>query len=439
MAVQQNKVTPSRRGMRRSHDALTVATTSVPMATIVVARLSTLRATSKYVVWRRGCFTPVVISRQPAPSVSPSSADSWPVGYASPLFRSGYRCKNPDSMSENVTIALDAMGGDVGPAVVVPAALQVLAKTSHLTIVLVGDKTVLEQELASHNASTGPNLRLQHASQKVEMDDKPSLALRGKKDSSMRVAINLVKSGEAQACVSAGNTGALMATARFVLKMLPGIDRPAICSALPAINGPTHMLDLGANVDTSAENLLEFAVMGSVLTSAVENLASPTVGLLNIGEEEVKGNERVKEAARLLTDSSLNYIGFVEGDDIYKGSVDVVVCDGFVGNVALKTSEGVAKMISNAMKEEFSRNLLTRLAALMALPVLKALRRRIDPRRYNGASLLGLQGIVVKSHGGADVLAFTYAIREAVKEVEKNVPQRISKHLEALLSERQTA
>ncbi|HEX22092.1 MAG TPA: phosphate acyltransferase PlsX [Chromatiales bacterium] len=342
-------------------------------------------------------------------------------------------------MSENVTIALDAMGGDVGPAVVVPAALQVLAKTPYLIIVLVGDKTVLEQELASHNASTGPNLRLQHASQKVEMDDKPSLALRGKKDSSMRVAINLVKSGEAHACVSAGNTGALMATARFVLKMLPGIDRPAICSALPAINGPTHMLDLGANVDTSAENLLEFAVMGSVLTSAVENLESPTVGLLNIGEEEVKGNERVKEAARLLTNSSLNYIGFVEGDDIYKGSVDVVVCDGFVGNVALKTSEGVAKMISNAMKEEFNRNLLTRMAALVALPVLKALRRRIDPRCYNGASLLGLQGIVVKSHGGADVLAFTYAIREAVKEVEKNVPKRISKHLEALLSERQTA
>lgn len=342
-------------------------------------------------------------------------------------------------MSENVTIALDAMGGDVGPAVVVPAALQVLAKTPYLIIVLVGDKTVLEQELASHNASTGPNLRLQHASQKVEMDDKPSLALRGKKDSSMRVAINLVKSGEAHACVSAGNTGALMATARFVLKMLPGIDRPAICSALPAINGPTHMLDLGANVDTSAENLLEFAVMGSVLTSAVENLESPTVGLLNIGEEEVKGNERVKEAARLLTNSSLNYIGFVEGDDIYKGSVDVVVCDGFVGNVALKTSEGVAKMISNAMKEEFNRNLLTRMAALVALPVLKALRRRIDPRCYNGASLLGLQGIVVKSHGGADVLAFTYAIREAVKEVEKNVPKHISKHLEALLSERQTA
>ena len=342
-------------------------------------------------------------------------------------------------MSENVIIALDAMGGDVGPAVVVPAALQMLKEPPRLTLVLVGDEGVLQQELAVHGAKASPRLRLHHASQKVEMDDKPSLALRGKKDSSMRVAINLVKSGEVQACVSAGNTGALMATARFVLKMLPGIDRPAICSALPAMNGPTHMLDLGANVDTSAENLLEFAIMGSVLTSAVQNLAAPTVGLLNIGEEEVKGNERVKEAARLLTGSSLNYVGFVEGDDIYKGRVDVVVCDGFVGNVALKTSEGVAKMISNAMKEEFSRNLLTRLAALLALPVLNALRRRIDPRRYNGASLLGLQGIVVKSHGGADVLAFTYAIREAVKEVEKNVPQRISKQLEALLSERQTA
>ncbi len=342
-------------------------------------------------------------------------------------------------MSENVTIALDAMGGDVGPAVVVPATLRMLKEMPRLTLVLVGDEAVLRQELAAHDAKASPRLRLHHASQKVEMDDKPSLALRGKKDSSMRVAIDLVKSGEAQACVSAGNTGALMATARFVLKMLPGIDRPAICSALPTMSGPTHMLDLGANVDTSAENLLEFAIMGSVLTSAVQNLAAPSVGLLNIGEEEVKGNERVKEAARLLSDSRLNYVGFVEGDDIYKGCVDVVVCDGFVGNVALKTSEGVAKMISNAMKEEFSRNLLTRLAGLAALPVLNALRRRIDPRRYNGASLLGLQGIVVKSHGGADVLAFTCAIREAVKEVEKNVPQRISKQLEALLSERQTA
>ena len=342
-------------------------------------------------------------------------------------------------MSENVTISLDAMGGDVGPAVVVPAALQMLKEIPQLTLILVGDETVLQQELTARSAQTNDRLRVHHASQKVEMDDKPSLALRGKKDSSMRVAINLVKSGEAQACVSAGNTGALMATARFVLKMLPGIDRPAICSALPAMDGPTHMLDLGANVDTSAENLLEFAVMGSVLTSAVENLDAPTVGLLNIGEEEVKGNERVKEAARLLADSSLNYVGFVEGDDIYKGRVDVVVCDGFVGNVALKTSEGVAKMISNAMKEEFSRNLLTKLAAVMAMPVLNALRRRIDPRRYNGASLLGLQGIVVKSHGGADELAFTYAIREAVKEVEQNVPQRISKHLEVLLSERSTA
>ncbi len=342
-------------------------------------------------------------------------------------------------MSEKVTIALDAMGGDVGPAVVVPAALQVLSEVPNLSIVLVGDETVLKDALASRNAQPGEQLRLQHASQKVEMDDKPSLALRGKKDSSMRVAINLVKAGEAQACVSAGNTGALMATARFVLKMLPGIDRPAICTSLPTTKGHTHMLDLGANVDTSAENLLEFAVMGSVLTSAVENLPSPSIGLLNIGEEEVKGNERVKEAARLLSASSLNYVGYVEGDDIYKGKVDVVVCDGFVGNVALKTSEGVAKMIGDAMKEEFQRNLLTRLAALAALPVLNALRRRFDPRRYNGASLLGLQGIVVKSHGGADVLAFACAIREALTEVEKNVPQRISSHLAALLNERQMA
>ena len=342
-------------------------------------------------------------------------------------------------MSENVTIALDAMGGDIGPSVVVPAALHVLSESSKLSIVLVGDEAVLKDELAKHDAPSGDQLRVQHASQKVEMDDKPSLALRGKKDSSMRVAINLVKSGEAQACVSAGNTGALMATARFVLKMLPGIDRPAICTSLPTMSGHTHMLDLGANVDTSAESLVEFAIMGSVLTSAVDDNPSPKVGLLNIGEEEVKGNERVKEAARLLSESSLNYIGFVEGDDIYKGTADVVVCDGFVGNVALKTSEGVAKMITHFMKQEFKRNLYTRLAALMAMPVLKAFRRSIDPRRYNGASLLGLQGIVVKSHGGADVLAFACAIREAVTEVEKNVPQRISSHVEALLNERQTA
>ena len=269
------------------------------------------------------------------------------------------------------------------------------------------------------------------------MDEKPSVALRTKKDSSMRVAINLVKEKQAQACVSAGNTGALMATARFVLKMLPGIDRPAIISTLPTIKGKTHMLDLGANVDTRAENLYEFAVMGSVLTSAVDNIESPTVGLLNIGEEEVKGNEIVKEASRLLADSNLNYIGFVEGDDIYKGTANVVVCDGFIGNVSLKTAEGVSKMINHYMREEFSRNIFTKMAALVAMPVLNALRRRIDPRTYNGASFVGLQGIVIKSHGGADVVAFVSAIREAIVEVKKNVPEKISKHLEVALTERQ--
>ena len=339
-------------------------------------------------------------------------------------------------MSQNFTIALDAMGGDYGPSVVVPAALKVLAETPNLNIILVGDEGTLTMELTSHKRQSDSRLVIQHASQQVAMDEKPSIALRTKKDSSMRVAINLVKEDKAQACVSAGNTGALMATARFVLKMLPGIDRPAIISTLPTIKGQTHMLDLGANVDTSAENLYEFAVMGSVLTSAVENIESPTVGLLNIGEEEVKGNERVKEASRLLADSDLNYIGFIEGDDIYKGTANVVVCDGFVGNVSLKTAEGVAKMISHFLREEFSNNMFTKFSGLFVLPVLKALRRRIDPRSYNGASFVGLQGIVIKSHGGADEIAFASAIREAVVEVKKNVPERISKHVEVALTER---
>lgn len=340
-------------------------------------------------------------------------------------------------MNETIVIALDAMGGDHGPSVVVPAALKVLSETPQLHIVLVGDEQVLATDLAARNEKLADRLSIQHASEQVAMDEKPSVALRTKKDSSMRVAINMVKEGRAQACVSAGNTGALMATARFVLKTLPGIDRPAIISTLPNIKGVTHMLDLGANVDTSADNLFEFAVMGSVLTSAVENIAAPKVGLLNIGEEEVKGNEIVKEAARILANSDLNYIGFVEGDDIFKGTVDVVVCDGFVGNISLKTTEGVAKMISHFLREEFKRNLFTKLAAMVAMPVLNALKKRIDPRRYNGASFVGLQGIVVKSHGGADEVAYASAIREAVLEVKKNVPERISKHVEAAMIERQ--
>ena len=339
----------------------------------------------------------------------------------------------------SLTIALDAMGGDHGPAVTVPAALTALQQHPGLKLILVGDEATLHAALAQEGEYPAERLTVHHASQQVAMDELPSQALRAKRDSSMRVAINLVKEGRAAACVSAGNTGALMAISRFVLKTLPGVERPAIITTLPTMKGHTHMLDLGANVDSSAEHLFQFAVMGSVLTSAVDNLPSPTVGLLNIGEEEIKGNERVKEAARMLTESDINYVGFVEGDDIYKGTVDVVVCDGFVGNVALKTSEGVARMITRFMKEEFTRTPMTRLAGLLARPVLRALRQRIDPRRYNGASLIGLQGIVIKSHGSADRLSLAQAIREAKVEVEKDVLQRIGCQLEALLLERAPA
>lgn len=340
-------------------------------------------------------------------------------------------------MSAELTIALDAMGGDHGPSVVVPAALRFLKAYDGVRLILVGNSDEISRHLREHKAALSEYLQLHPTSQCVEMDELPSHALRAKKDSSMRVAINLVKEGKADACVSAGNTGALMAIARFVLKTLPGIDRPAIISALPSLQGHTHMLDLGANVDCRAEHLFQFAVMGSVLANAVDNVEHPRVGLLNIGEEEIKGNEQVKEAAHLLSNSTLNYIGFVEGDDIYKGGADVVVCDGFVGNVALKTSEGLAKMIGQNLKEEFTRNLFTRLAALVAYPVLNSLRKRIDPRHYNGASLLGLQGIVIKSHGSADTLAFANAIKIAMIEVKKAVPQRINTRLESLLTERQ--
>ncbi len=329
------------------------------------------------------------------------------------------------------------MGGDQGADTVVPAALNTLERRPDLRLILVGDQETLRQRLHQAGYRDGSDrLHIHHASEVVGMDESPSRALRLKKDSSMRVAIDLVKGGAAQACVSAGNTGALMATARYVLKTLPGIDRPAISTSIPSIEGHTLVLDLGANVDCSAEHLFQFAVMGSVLANAVHGLERPRVGLLNIGEEEIKGNDQVKEAARLLAESSLNYIGFVEGDDVYKGGVDVVVCDGFVGNVALKTSEGVAKMIGHFMREEFRRNLLTRLAGLIAMPVLRAFRRRIDPRRYNGASLLGLRGIVIKSHGGADALAFENAIDVAALEVQKAVPDRIDHLLEAVLTER---
>ncbi len=327
------------------------------------------------------------------------------------------------------------MGGDHGPSVTVPAAIHVLQKYPELHLILVGQEPVLLQVLRENH--TGPDARLQihHASEVVEMHESPSLALRNKKDSSMRVAIELVKNGTAQAAVSAGNTGALMATARFVLKMLPGIDRPAICGTMPGIKHHTHLLDLGANVDSSSEQLFQFAVMGAELTSAVDNKPNPSVALLNVGAEEIKGNDRVKQAAALLANSHLNYVGFVEGNDIYSGKVDVIVCDGFAGNIALKASEGVATFLMHHARAEFKRTWYGRLAAFISMPALKAIKRKLDPRRYNGASLLGLRGIVIKSHGGADKVSFAHAIEEAIIEVEKNVPQRISAELEKLFPE----
>ncbi len=338
-----------------------------------------------------------------------------------------------------ITIALDAMGGDHGPSVTVPAALAVLKQKSDLNLILVGRRDAIEQELARQRAHEHPRVRIHDAPEVVAMDEPPALALRNKKNSSLRLAIDLVKLGQAQAVVSAGNTGALMATARFVLKTLPGIDRPAIIASLPTIHGHVHMLDLGANVDCTPEQLLQFAVMASIMVNATEGIAQPKVGLLNIGQEDIKGNETVKKAAELLRASRVNYRGFVEGDQIYTGDMNVIVCDGFVGNVALKTSEGLVQMVSQFMAQEFKRNLATRLAGLIALPVLRAFRRRVDHRRYNGATLLGLNGTVIKSHGGADAVAFEYAVLEAVAEVHNRVPQRIGQELGALLGKGQVA
>jgi glycerol-3-phosphate acyltransferase PlsX len=336
-------------------------------------------------------------------------------------------------------IAIDAMGGDHGPPITIPAAVDVLARYPKLTLILVGDETVLQRELASYTYDSN-RLSIQHATQNVEMDESPTQALRTKKDSSMRVAINLVKEGRAQACVSAGNTGALMATARFVLKTLPGIDRPAIISAFPTIvpGKCMRMLDLGANVDSHANNLVQFAVMASVLVSAVDNIAHPRICLLNIGEEDIKGNELVKQTAPLLSQlsqvSQINYTGFIEGDAIFQGEADVIVCDGFVGNVTLKTSEGVANMIGKLAKSAFMRNAWTKLIGLLAKPILKSVVNRIDPALYNGATFIGLQGTVIKSHGGASVRAFANAIKEAMIGAEKNIPDLIQHQVTALLS-----
>ena len=325
-----------------------------------------------------------------------------------------------------VTVAIDCMGGDHGPHVTVVAALDFLRKHDDVRVILVGIEDKIRPFLSNGG---GERVLLRHASEVVAMHESPALAIRNKKDSSMRVAIDLVKSGDADACVSAGNTGALMAISRFVLKMLPGIDRPAICAVLPTISGHIHVLDLGANVDCTPEHLLQFGIMGSSLVSAIEHKDGPTLGILNIGEEDIKGNDVVKRAAELLKESGLNFIGNIEGDGLYKGEAEVVVCDGFVGNVALKASEGLAQMMATFLRQEFGRNLYTKLAALVALPVLKHFKRRVDHRRYNGASLLGLKGIVVKSHGSADVFSFCNALERAADTVRSGVLVRITERV----------
>jgi glycerol-3-phosphate acyltransferase PlsX len=338
-------------------------------------------------------------------------------------------------------IAIDAMGGDHGPSVTVAAAKRILRRHHHVSLILVGNTRSIARHLSRYKLKDHPRLSVVHASEVVEMDESPGLALRNKKDSSMRVAINLVKEGKAHACVSAGNTGALMATSRFVLKMIPGIDRPAIVYPMPGIDPNTkkrtkvHMLDLGANVDCSAQQLFEFAIMGSVLSQYSSHKSSPRVALLNIGEEETKGLDSIKQAASMLKESDLNYIGYVEGNDIFSNKTDVIVCDGFVGNVSLKTMEGLAGFIVKQLKLSVGNNLLLKLCALCAFPILWKMKKNLDIRRYNGASLLGLRGIVIKSHGIADKKAFTSALAEAINQVEQDIPKHLSHRLERLMEQ----
>jgi glycerol-3-phosphate acyltransferase PlsX len=331
---------------------------------------------------------------------------------------------------KSVTIAVDAMSGDRGAGVVVPAALEAVRENKALSIVLVGIRSELEALLRDEHAQ----IRVVEAADVVRMNERPSHVLRQKKNSSMAVALRLVRDGEAQGCVSAGNTGALMAFGRSIIRMYPGIDRPAISKLIPSLRGQCHVLDLGANVDSSAENLYQYALMGSLLASAIPNRPEPRVALLNVGEEEIKGNEQVRLASMMLAQcDSINYIGYVEGSDLFRDVADVVVCDGFVGNIALKTGEGVAGLLIELMEQVFTRNLYGRFVGLLARPIISRLLQLMDPSRHNGASLLGLQGVVIKSHGNANERAMLAAIRQAVKEVELEVPRRINERLDDLM------
>ena len=331
----------------------------------------------------------------------------------------------------SIKVSIDASGGDFGLSVTINAGINALKSYDDLNVIFVGDQTGIEKELQKNSSYSKfvDRIEITHATEVINMSDSPSVALRHKKDSSMRVAINLVKNGAADACVSAGNTGALMAIARFVLKTIKGVDRPAIMSAVPTLSGPTHVLDLGANIDSKPSTLLQFGIMGSIAVQNTENIQSPSVGLLNVGSEELKGNEKSQETSELFKKSSLNYIGFVEGDDIYKGNIDVIVCDGFEGNIALKASEGVAKMFSYFIKKSFNKNLFTKLIALIAQPVMRDFKSKVNPGKYNGASLLGLKGVVVKSHGNADVDSFLQAIKEAYLEAHAKITDKISTQL----------
>ena len=331
---------------------------------------------------------------------------------------------------KTVTLALDAMSGDLGPSVVVAAALRAVDENKALSLILVG----IQHELEALLRSGHPRIRVVAATDVVRMNERPSHALRHKQNSSMAVALQMVRDDIAQGCVSAGNTGALMAFGRSILRMYPGIERPAITKLIPSLRGRCHVLDLGANVDASAENLYQFALMGSLMSSAINNLHEPRVALLNVGEEEIKGNEQVRLASHMLAQSdTLNYIGYVEGSDLFRDVADVVVCDGFVGNIALKTGEGVAGLLIELMEQAFSRGLYGRLVGWLARPILGRLLRLMDPSRHNGASLLGLQGVVIKSHGNANERAMLSAIRQAVQEVELEVPRRINERLDDLL------
>ena len=337
-----------------------------------------------------------------------------------------------------LTIALDIMGGDQGYLITIPAAIMAIEKMPNLHLILCGDEQLITEELSKKSLLDSTQLSIYPTTETVEMDDLPSFALRTKKDSSMRKSLDLVRNNKAQACVSAGNTGALFSMAHYVLKTLPGVERPALISSLPTNNENKHvfMLDLGANVFCDSNTLYQFAIMGAVLAEEVDNIKSPRIALLNMGSEDIKGSDHIKfTGSQLSANPHINYIGFVEGNDIFSNKADVIVCDGFVGNVALKTCEGVALMVFNKFKYILSQHITTRVVGKLFAKTFKKLFKSLNPDQYNGASLIGLRGIVVKSHGNASSQAFLTAIFEAAKEVERQVPAKISKKLEQSLAD----